>query len=215
MTPPLKINDDVKEAVRLEAALSDLDHPRVDAGHHVQTLLNARLKEKDERQARLDSAIELLRSTPFIEVMETIARIEKERDQLKQQLLLANDAAAKGEAGRNMGTAYEECRKELLTHSMTIESMRQGLKRLLSLCGGHNTKECDEPQCAICAGKKALTTPPSETLSRIIDVLSASAGQLRALIHDHSDEVKASVETTLEKIYKITDELSTETEAKL
>lgn len=35
-----------------------------------------------------------------------------ESDSLRQQLAFANDAAAKGEAGRKMGIAYEECQKE-------------------------------------------------------------------------------------------------------
>lgn len=50
---------------------------------------------------------------PVVEI-EDARQLERELNEVKKQLAMANDAVAKGEAGRNMGTAYEECQKELI-----------------------------------------------------------------------------------------------------
>lgn len=159
MTPPIKIDDDVKEAVKKEQSEAInrryvIPPPKTEmfkpSGHYFQTLLNARLKKKDEQQARLDSSLELLRSTPFIEVMETVARIEKERDQLKQQPLLnIRDGKWQDESGACRvcnGVLPEghtpECdyykatsellrlNQQLLSQVMTIDRMRVALKNV-------------------------------------------------------------------------------------
>jgi len=69
-------------------------------------------------------------------VLETeLSTKQGELDETKRQLWMANDAAQKGEEGRKMGTAYEECQKEL--DAMQVQ--RDQLSHLLT--GGTLTEQ--------------------------------------------------------------------------
>lgn len=50
--------------------------------------------------------------TAIEQILQQLQDAQVERDTLRQQLAMANDAADKGKAGRELGLAYEECQKE-------------------------------------------------------------------------------------------------------
>ena len=79
---------------------SETPTPRTDA-----KILNYQIGSGPYSPARIDGV--------KVVSVDFARQLERELGEARQQLLLANDAAAKGETGRNLGTALEECQKEL------------------------------------------------------------------------------------------------------
>lgn len=223
MTPPLQIDDDVKEAAKQFADCYIIGIPnernftyyeKVQLFENIQATLSARLAD------------------------------------LKQQLLLANDAAAKGEAGRNMGTALEECLKvnlemneriqkqdvlmgkvsqkldlaeqQLLSQALTIERMRGALSfssnKAAEIGMGLASRGLPVKSTAdiIFECDKALTAPPSDTLRWVIQNLKDIELETGCYIDGAPDASEASKLANIINLYaqNALKLLSPETEAK-
>jgi chromosome segregation ATPase len=115
MSEPLQISDEARKCfdtiyeLGLVSLTSEQDFEYLKA---IQLAINSATTKLEQEKASLVTTLESTQTLYGICIKERDAAEQRVKE-LESQLAMANDAADKGEAGRKMGTAYEECQREL------------------------------------------------------------------------------------------------------